>query len=64
MLGSKCEEEQEAGENYIVRSFISCTLHETLLVCSNKGGWDGLITSTRYIRNSHKTFVGKPEGKR
>jgi hypothetical protein len=29
---------QEAGEDCIMRSFITCTLHQMLLGCSHQGG--------------------------
>jgi len=32
---------QEAGEHYIMRSFITCTLDQTLLGRSNERGSDG-----------------------
>jgi len=33
---------QEAGEDCIMRSFITCTLHQILLRCSSQGGCDWL----------------------
>jgi hypothetical protein len=32
---------RETGEDFIMRSFITCTLHEMLLWQSNQGVWDG-----------------------
>jgi hypothetical protein len=32
---------QEVGENYIMRSFITCTLRQVQLEWSSHGGWDG-----------------------
>jgi hypothetical protein len=31
----------EGGEDCIMRSFVTCTIHQVLLGRSNQGGWDG-----------------------
>jgi hypothetical protein len=38
IFGPKREEVVEAGGDYIMRSFITCTLHQILLGRSNQGG--------------------------
>jgi len=41
---------QEAGEVCIMRSFITCTLHQILLEGSNTGGWDGRCMEQEWER--------------
>jgi len=41
IFGHQTEKERGAAEGYIMRSFITCMLHEILLGRSNQGGWDG-----------------------
>jgi hypothetical protein len=46
---------REAGEHYIMRSFITCTLHKILLGWSNKG-WAGHVACMGKM-NSYKILV-------
>jgi len=52
---------RKAGEECIMRSFITCALHHILL------GWDktvGHVARTGEMRNVHNILVGKPKEKR
>jgi hypothetical protein len=53
---------QEVGEDYIMRSFETCTLHQILLGCSNQ--WVELVAHMGEMRKVHKILVRKPERKR
>jgi hypothetical protein len=46
------------GEDFIMRSFVTCKLHQIL------GWWTRHVALVGEMRNTHKTLVGKPEGKR
>jgi hypothetical protein len=53
------------GEDYIMRSFITCTLHQILfrVMKSRKTRWAGHGAPMGEMRNTYKILVGKPEGK-
>jgi hypothetical protein len=53
---------QEAGEDCIMMSFISCTLYSILLRC--KEDEMDRACSHAWERNAYGILVGKPEGKR
>jgi hypothetical protein len=56
---------REAGENYIMRSFMICTLPNITTVTKSRGiRWAGHVTRMGEVRNVYKILVGKPEGKR
>jgi hypothetical protein len=57
---------REVGEDYIMRSFITCTLQQVLLGLSNHGGmrWAGHVARIRETRNAYNILVGKPDGER
>jgi hypothetical protein len=56
---------QEAGEDCIMRSFITCTLHQILRVMKSMMiRWAGHVTRMREMRNPYRIFVRKPEAKR
>jgi hypothetical protein len=58
---------QDAGEDYIIRNFITCTLHKSYWVDEikeDKMGVVGHIAHVGEMRNLCKILVGKPEGKR
>jgi hypothetical protein len=56
---------QEAGEDYIMGNFITCTLHQISLHVirerSIRGAW--YVARIGKMRNAYKILVGKPEGK-
>jgi len=54
---------REAGENCIMRGFMTCTLHQMLLGRSIKQDGVGDVCSTHGI-NAYKILVGNPERKR
>jgi len=56
---------QEAGEDFIMRSFITCTLHKVLSGDQTKV--DALsqhLACMVEMRNAYRILVGKPVGKR
>jgi hypothetical protein len=53
----------EAEEDYIMRSFITCTLHQILLGWSNQGGWDEHALWDAW-EDTSDILVGKPEWNR
>jgi hypothetical protein len=57
---------QEAGEECIMRSFITCTLHQILLGWSDQGRWHATehTAHIKEMRNAYKTLVGKLKEKR
>jgi hypothetical protein len=64
MLGLKREE--VAGEDYIMRSFINCTIRQILYGDQIEGmRWagQGHVACTEGMINVYNIFVGKPEGK-
>jgi hypothetical protein len=52
---------QEAEEECIMGSSITCTLHKVSLGRSNQGGCDE--RGMGEVRNEYNILVGKPEGK-
>jgi hypothetical protein len=58
----------EAVENCIMRSFITCMLHEILLyiimMVKSRMIWVGHVVHMVLIMNAYKILVRKPEGKR
>jgi len=55
----------ETGENCMMWSFITCMLHQILLLTkSRRMSWVGHVASMEALRNLYKIVVGKPEGKR
>jgi hypothetical protein len=40
---TETENDREAGENYIIGSFMICTLHRTLFGCIYQGEYDGAV---------------------
>jgi hypothetical protein len=54
---------QETGEDYVMRTFITCMLHCILLVIKSRMSWVGHETHRR-MRCSYKIFIGKLERKR
>jgi hypothetical protein len=59
--GKKC---QEAGEDCIMRSFITCVLDSALLgvIKSKSMRWAGHIAHMDELRSAYKILVRKPEG--
>jgi hypothetical protein len=57
---------QEVGEGCIMRSFITCMLHQILLevIKSRKMRWAGYVGCMGDMRNAYNILVGKPQGKR
>ena len=49
-------EQQNTGENCIIRSFMICVLHQTLCGWSSHAGWDGW--GTRHTRGRTQTRIG------
>jgi hypothetical protein len=56
-------DEQEDGGNYIMWSFITCSLQQILLGWLHRGGWDGKGGSIKGIKNRYNTLIGKHERK-
>jgi len=50
---------QEAGDNYIMRSFITCMLHQIKEDERSRN-----VACMGKMRNSYRILVGDPEGKR
>jgi hypothetical protein len=64
-LGLRGRKWWEAGENYIMRSFISCMFHKYYShdqVKEDGMGWTCSIHGE--VRNAYEFFIGKPEVKR
>jgi hypothetical protein len=59
-------ERQEVGENYILRSFITCTLSPNIIrmIKSKRMTWAEHVARMPPKRNAYRILVGKPEGKR
>jgi hypothetical protein len=57
---------QEAGEDCIMRSFITCTLHHVFfrVMKSRRMRLVGYVAWVGAMGNVRKIFVSKPEGKR
>jgi hypothetical protein len=57
---------REVGENYIIRNFITCTLHNVWLKWPRQCGWDdqGGVTRMEEKKNAYTILLGKPDGKR
>jgi hypothetical protein len=55
-------QEGRVGENYIMRDFITCTLHQIEWGCQE--GWDGQGMYHARNKNTYSALVGKPERKR
>jgi hypothetical protein len=55
---------QEAGEDSIMRSFITCMLYHIRVIKSRKIRWTGHVAHTGEMRNTYNILVGKHEGKR
>jgi hypothetical protein len=58
IFGSR-RKRQQAGENCIMRSFITCMLNK-----SRSMRWAGYVACMGDVRNAYNILVGKPEGKR
>jgi hypothetical protein len=57
----KEEEQQNAGENYVIRCFMLCTLQHVIFIATKiKGG----TLHSREARNAYEMFVLSPEGER
>jgi hypothetical protein len=57
---------REAGEDYIMRNFITCTLHQILLGWSSQGGqnrWVRYVARLVKMRNAYKTVIRSPKRK-
>jgi hypothetical protein len=54
----------EAGEECIMRSFITCTLHQLLLGRIKENEMAGHVARMGDMRNAFKMFARKSEGKR
>jgi hypothetical protein len=56
---------REGGEDHIMRSFVTCTLHQNIIRAfkSRRMRWAGHVTCMRDMRNAYNVFVRKPEGK-
>jgi hypothetical protein len=65
IFGPKREKWQEAEEDYKMRSFITCTLHQMFRVIdSRRMEWVGHVARVGEERNAYKILVRKPEGTR
>jgi hypothetical protein len=51
----------DAGEDSIVKSFITCMLQA---IKSRRTRWVGNVARMGELRNAYSILVGKPEGKR
>jgi hypothetical protein len=60
-LDVRRRKQQEAGENYIIISFINCTLHQ---LPKREIRLVGYIARREEIVNKYKSLVEKPEKKR
>jgi hypothetical protein len=65
IFGPERDEVTEAVENYMMRSCITCTVHQILLgKIQRRMRWVGHIARMGQMKNEDHTLVGKPEGKR
>jgi hypothetical protein len=65
IFGLKRDEMREVGENYIMKSFITCTLCKYHYNDQAKEDEMGMSCSTNgEKRNACRVLVGKPEGNR
>jgi hypothetical protein len=57
---------REVGENYIMRSFITCTPSQSIfrMMKSSRMRWAGHVARIGTKMNAYRILVGKPEGKR
>jgi hypothetical protein len=57
---------REAGEDCIMRSFITCTLHRNIItvIKSRRMRWVGHVADMGEMRKAYNILVGKPEEKR
>jgi hypothetical protein len=57
---------QEAGEDCIMRSFITCTLHQNVIrvIRSRRLRWEGNVARIGDMRNAYKVIIREPDGKR
>jgi len=57
---------QETGEDCIMRSFMTCTLHHIVIrvIKSRRMRWTVHVVRMEETRNVYSNLVGKPEGKR
>jgi hypothetical protein len=57
---------QEDGENYIIRRFITCILHLSIIriIKSTKMRWMGRMAYMVEKRNAHRLLVRRHEGER
>jgi hypothetical protein len=60
------EKWRETGEDYIMRSFVTFTLHQIMfrVIKSRTMGWARHVADMGEMRNAYNILVGKPEGKR
>jgi hypothetical protein len=65
IFGPRKEVVSKYGENYTIRNFIICTLHQMLYMGDqNKADETGLLASVGDVRNAYAILVGKPEDKK
>jgi hypothetical protein len=56
---------RKTGEDCIMRSFMTCTLHQILRVIKRRRiRWVGHVARMEQTRNEHNMLVGKSEEKR
>jgi hypothetical protein len=64
IFGPRGRKWREAGEDCVMRSFITCTHHQILSGCQIQENEMGGIRSTHEMRNVYKIVIGKPESRR
>jgi hypothetical protein len=66
-LDLRGREWRRAGEDYMMRSFVTCTIHHMLCIREIKSmriTWAAHVERMGEMRNSYKTLVVNPERKR